>query len=96
MLRLKACLKENRREVSFPERSSVEEEKKEFVDAVYSVFSDFLPASTSASTPLSFTIQVKSEKWDGEFVDIVNKATIQHHSVVKVIPMSAGGSTKVS
>ena len=86
------CLNENKREVSFPEGLSVEEEKKEFLDAVHSVFSDLLPASP----PAPLTVQVKSEEWDGEFIDIGNETTIQHHSVVKVIPSSASKSANVS
>ncbi len=43
-------------------------------------FSDVLP---SPSPPL--IIQLKDERWEGEFLDLSKKGKIPHHTVVRVI-----------
>ncbi len=74
------CLGESKKQVSFECCEDADEEKKAFTDAMLYEFSDVLP---SPSPPL--IIQLKDERWEGEFLDLSKKAKIPHHTVVRVI-----------
>ena len=82
-------LGESRRAVCFRRFETAVAERRSFVISVASVFEDVFGGDEELPLLL---VQVKSEEWGGEFVDLKSDATIPDRSVLRVVV----GKCKVS
>ena len=74
-----ACFGERKREVTF---SSDAEELQPLLAAVKAAYNDVIKVNGE------LIMQLKSEDWGGEFVDLHKGSTIPNRSVVKVIAVN--------
>lgn len=75
-----ACFGDHKRELSFPESSSAQEVES-LKQAFLAAFSDVVGSGVEEK---NLMVQLKSEVWSGEFLDITDYQSIPNHSVVKV------------
>ena len=75
-------LGESRRAVCFRRFETAVAERRSFVRSVASVFEDVFGGDEELP---SLLVQVKSEEWGGEFVDLKSDATIPDRSVLRVV-----------
>lgn len=73
------CLGERRREVVFNSNGNIAEEKKSLLIALREAYNDVSQLHEDAE----IVLQVKSEAWGGEFIDI-KEEMIMDKSVIKV------------
>ena len=77
------CFKENKRPISFLPNDDVNEERQSFFEAFKVAYRDIFKDSTIC--PSDMQIQMKSEDWGGEFVDINDETVICDRDVVRII-----------
>ena len=85
-----ACFGHHKREVNFSSSYEAAHEIKNLKQAFLATFSDVL--ESAGAEEKNVVVQVKSELWCGEFVDIAEDHHIQDHSVVQVVLTSPGAS----
>ena len=85
------CFGENKRPVSFSASSDVATERKELEGVIFAKFQDVLEDSPQPSTSsrCSLLLQLKSEGWSGEFVDLSEDALIPDSSVIRAVCLQA-------
>ena len=71
--------RKRRRPESFKESSCLEEEKGSLRDAIKTVFQDVLQDVENKN----MVLLVKSERWQGEFVELHGSMRVDHNSVVQ-------------
>ena len=86
-----ACFGDHKRELSFPGGSSAQEVKS-LKQAFLAAFSDVVESGVEEK---SVMVQLKSEVWAGEFLDITDDQPIPNHSVVKVALTSPSASVSL-
>ncbi len=84
------CLGERKRSISFPS-SNPYLERLTLIEGIQNTFSDVL-AGPSTGSP-TFFLQVKSEEWDGEFLDLKEEDVIWGRSVIRVCTTDPKPST---
>ena len=78
------CFGERKRPVTLPNDSSVNDLKL----AIVNEYQDVLPRSSSStdqSVADRLVLQIKSEDWDGVFVDLKDAAEVPDRSVLRVV-----------
>ena len=85
-------LGESRRAVCFRRSETAAAERKAFVASVASAFEDIFGGDEELPSSSSLLVQVKSEEWGGEFVDLMSDASIPDRSILRVVV----GKCKVS
>ncbi len=73
------CIGERKRAVSFPVQTSPKAELQALLTAIANVFEDVIPKATA-----HLALQLKNEKWGGEFLDVVEGGVIPDKSVLRV------------
>ena len=86
-----ACFGDHKRELSYPEASSAQEVKN-LKQAFLAAFSDVLESGVEEN---GLMVQLKSEVWAGEFLDITDDQRIPNHSVVKIAVTSPAASVSL-
>ena len=81
-----ACFGDHKRELNF---SSSAQEILSFKRAFLATFSDILESGVEEN---NLVVQLKSEVWGGEFLDMTDDQSIPNHSVVKVALTSPSAS----
>ena len=84
-----ACFGDHKRELNFSEASSAQLEVKNLKRAFLAAFSDVIESGVEEK---NLVVQLKSEVWGGEFLDITDDQSIPNHSVVKVALTSTSAS----
>ena len=77
------CLGESRRPVSFRRGDTAATERKALVLSVASAFEDVFDAEPPS--PSNLLLQLKSEEWGGEFVDLKSDEPIPDRSVLRIV-----------
>lgn len=83
-----ACFGDHKRELNFSEASSAQEIKS-LKWAFLAAFRDVIASDVEEK---NLVVQLKSEIWGGEFLDITDDQSIPNHSVVKVSLTSPSAS----
>ena len=81
------CIGERKRPMSLPQEASLADLKLRIVDA----YRDVIPHSSSSTDDAiaaSFVLQMKSENWHGEFIDVKSGDEVPDRSVLRVVTTS--------
>ena len=79
------CVGEHKREVCFDADGIGENERKKLQEAILEVFRDVLVKDDAES----LLLQIKSEGWAGEFVDLGHDCVVPNSAVVKAVPIDS-------
>ena len=77
------CFGEHKRPISYTPSTDAKTERKAIEDAIIDKFQDVIGESLGPGRTL--LLQLKSEGWAGEFVDMAEDAVIPESSVVRVV-----------
>lgn len=79
------CFGEHKRPVTFTCLSDPKADRKRLEEAVINKFHDVMVETRSSRSGLSLLLQIKSEGWGGEFIDLPEDAELPDGSVLRAI-----------
>ena len=86
---------ERKRAVSFQTSDDLEKEKKALFEATRDVFSDVI-CGREGQPEQGMILQIKSEKWNGEFIDVHGSMVVPDGSVLQLSQDAGEVSSTVS